>query len=687
MKKIKSFSAFESLETSMKYLRGYKYFRDYRPLKEEFISKFIRTISGKNTERINQIRLYLEQISEIYSQTVTVDFGGVSKEFKEKTFDEIWSLSNEAGDLRALDEGGKNLIKNMISILKVGDNDSLSTGGSKINTELEFIKSLDEDEYLNFKAQIEKVVREFNKIKYKIIEGAWIKNLEKITEQKSKALAEAKRILSIIKSKEIFYYYSGMRQSDKSSFSGKNPFESEMIYKEFYKNPLSSLVKSMVLKLSKNKKGEDSKVCEFDLSVYKYPEAYYEEYGIDYISKYIGEDILNKKIGDLENFKKLIREVEEIKPILEEFYKKLDTLSTSLENLRKGQFTPGFSNRDKWGGYDMSEGLGKYLDSYYLRRSLTEGKQKKLSELLRDLKTTLGSDYKNSEGDSSHEGNLPPIFRASFEISYHSLTLDVNTNPDYTGIFARYGVDNEMKLEPLQLIESINKFKVNHESKTVKEILKACGDEFPEKDLLTVVESDKDSRSFMNKTCGNVLYHGSIHYRLDKPGEIEKLIYKRSPYVERYAGLGVYCTTYMSAACQYQYLRGTTGGMHSRLPESIRNAFSTANSDYFPCIYKFTLKPGSKFEFLSDTNMDRNQFDKLKKIGLQGIHSGPQRVSGGETQETCIVDPECIIKIEKLNPSEILALDDNLWRSGVDDFTKEEFMTWYKNMIQKRKDN
>lgn len=661
----------------MKYLKGYKYFRDYE-IKEEFISKFIRTISGKNTERINQIRLFLEQISEIYSKTVTVDFGGVSKEFKEKTFDEIWSLSNEAGDLRALNEGGKNLIKNMISILKSGNNEGLSTAGSKINTELEFIKSLDEDEYLNFKAQIEKVVGEFNKIKYKIIEGAWIKNLEKITEQKSKALEEAMRILSIIKSKEIFYYYSGMRQSDKSSYSEKNPFESEMKYKEYYNSPLSSLVKSLVLKLGKNKKGKDLKVCDYDLGVYSDPTTYYEEYGTDYISKYIGEDILNKKIGDLENFKKLIREVEEIKPILVEFYEKLETLSTSLEKLKSATTTPGFSNRNIW-GYDMSGEFGRYLDSYYLRSSLT--KQKKLSELLKDLETTLRSDYRDI-----YEGNLPSIFRASFSISNRSLTRDINTNPDYNGIFARYGVDNEMNLEPLQLIESIRKFKMAHESKTVKEILEACGDKFPEKDLLTVVESDKDPRSFRGYTCGNVLYHGSIHYRLDRPGEIEKLIYKRSPYIERYAGLGVYCSTFMSSACQYQYLRGTSGGMVTKLEDRIRDAFSTANSDYFPCIYKFTLKPGSKFELLSDTKMERDQFDKLKKIGLQGIHSGSNRVSGGETQETCIIDPECIIKIEKLKPSEILAIDNDLWSGGVqNDFTKEEFKKWYSNMIEKRK--
>lgn len=668
----------------MKYLKEYKYFRDYE-IKEEFISKFIRNISGKNTERINQIRLVLERISEIYSQTVTVDFGGVSKEFKEKTFDEIWALSNEAGNLRALNEGGKNLIKNMISILKSGDNEGLSTAGSEINTALEFIKSLNEDKYLNLKAQIEKVVSEFNENKSKIIEGSWIKNLEKITEQKSKAVEEAMRILPIIKSKEIFYYYSGVSLSDtqpqnmkilhgRSSYSGKNPFESEMKMKS-----LSSLVKSLVLKLSKNEKGKDSKVCERDLDVYSNSEAYYEEYGIDYISEYIGEDILNKKIGDLENFKKLIGEVEEIKPILEEFYGKLETLSTSLEKLKSATTTRGFSNREIW-SYDMSRELGSYLDSYYLISKLEQ--QKKLSELVKVLKTTLRSGY----GDKV-EYYLPLIFQASFEISNRSTTLDINTNRDYNGIFARYGVDNEMNLEPLQLIESIRKFKIAHESKTVKEILEACGDKFPEKDLLTVVESDGDQRSFRDYTCGNVLYHGSIHYRLDRPGEIEKLIYKKGPYIERFGGLGVYCTTFMSSACQYQYLRGRDGGINTKLPDRIRNAFSTANSDYFPCIYKFTLKPGSKFELLSDTTMERHQFDKLKKIGLQGIHSGSERVSGGDTQETCIIDPECIIKIEKLKPAEILAIDDNLWRRGVEGnkLTKEEFMKWYSNMIEKRK--
>ena len=59
-------------------------------------------------------------------------------------------------------------------------------------------------------------------------------------------------------------------------------------------------------------------------------------------------------------------------------------------------------------------------------------------------------------------------------------------------------------------------------------------------------------------------------------------------------------------------------------------------------------------------------------------------VSGGNTQETCIIDPECIIKVEKLKPSDVIGLDDTLWSRG-SDLTKKDFIDWYKELIDKRK--
>jgi hypothetical protein len=84
--------------------------------------------------------------------------------------------------------------------------------------------------------------------------------------------------------------------------------------------------------------------------------------------------------------------------------------------------------------------------------------------------------------------------------------------------------------------------------------------------------------------------------------------------------------------------------------------------------------------------MEDDEFYNLQKIGLQGIHSGWNEVSGGETQETCIIDPECILKVEKLKPSEILNIDDDLWNRG-SDFEKDTFIKWYRDLINQRKDN
>ena len=292
----------------------------------------------------------------------------------------------------------------------------------------------------------------------------------------------------------------------------------------------------------------------------------------------------------------------------------------------------------------------------------------------------LKSSLESSEDDfykNYNIHNVPGILRKEFVYT------------DYQNIFCfREGKDQTAFFFPLDLIKLIEDFKRSYESKTVKEILSAGGEKFAKMDTLVVTESDSPNtwREGDTLNCGNILYHGSIHYRLDRPGEIEKLIYKRSPYKQRYAGKGVYCTVYPSAACQYQYLRGTTGGMMNQLPEEIRKQFLIPNSDYFPCIYKFTLKPGSKFEFKSDTTMEDDEFYNLQKIGLQGIHSGWNEVQGGQTQETCIIDPECILKVEKLKPSEILNIDDNLWNRG-SDLEKETFIKWYKDLINQRKDS
>ena len=637
----------------MKYVKDYKYFLNRRPIQEEFVSKLFRNISGKNKERIGEIKNLCNELSSIYFDVVeTGDFGDVNKELKEKEFINIWSLLIDKNDIvssLAGVEDGLNFIKNIISILKIGKDHMSVSAGNRLNTQLDFIKSLDENQYLQFKDRLNKLVGKTQNEKETVVRYAFIKNLEKIVEQKSKALTEANRIFHILKSKELFYYY--------------NQINLELDKGRWYKDHVARFVKSLVLKLDKNKEGKETKVCDRNLDGYAeyainsvYNWSYDDEYGLDYFDKKIGKETLDKKVNELENFKKLIAEIEEIKPILKEFYDKLDYLAQSIKSLKS---TPP-----------------KFFNDYYLRKYLESGsnldrpEESKLKNLLENLKNELKSAY----GDTSM--SVPGVLRTDFLYTSDEKIFNIREGKEY--IF----------FNPQGLINLIDKFKKSYESKTIKEVLIEADEKFSSVDLLEVTESDSPNTWWKDekKVCGNILYHGSIHYRLDQPGEIEKLIYKRSPYQQRYAGKGVYCTVYPSAACQYQYLRGTTGGMMNQLPDSIRDQFLIPNSDYFPCIYKFTLKPGSKFEFKSDTTMEDDEFYNLKKIGIQGIHSGWNEVSGGQTQETCIIDPECILKVEKLKPSEILNIDDTLWNRG-SNFEKETFIKWYKGLISKRKDS
>jgi hypothetical protein len=315
----------------MKYIKDYKYFLNRRPIQEEFISKLVRNISGKNKERISEIRSLCKEVQDLYFDTVTSqNFGDIDSPLKDKQFVKIYDTIIDKSSLTPDLAGGKegvSFIKNLIPILKKGEEEISSVTIRSLDTELDFIKSLDDEPYLEFKKTLEKVIKELKKEKGTVVIYAFIENLEKIAEQKSKALNESLRILSILKSKETFYYYSqiGLKFDDGT----------------WYKDPVARFVKSLVLKLNKNKEGEETKVCDRNLYAYGYFSinsttswSYDDEYGIDYFDKKIGAETLDKKVGELENFKKLMSEVEEIKPIIKEFYLKLDTLKEKIKKYR-----------------------------------------------------------------------------------------------------------------------------------------------------------------------------------------------------------------------------------------------------------------------------------------------------------------------------------------------------------------
>jgi hypothetical protein len=198
---------------------------------------------------------------------------------------------------------------------------------------------------------------------------------------------------------------------------------------------------------------------------------------------------------------------------------------------------------------------------------------------------------------------------------------------------------------------------------------------FGEVETVTLEDSDEKVATRSEDgdlVCGNKLYFGNIHadINLDNIDMYLKRIGGR--YEPRESGKAIYCATYVSAAAQYAQHR--TNGVNK--PE-IRTAMSTKGSAWSPTIYKLTIKPGTKFQHKSDTNMDSDEAKNLLKIGLAGIHSGNNRVGGGDTQESAIVDSSCILSVEKLTLADLEAIPENEWSRG-SDVGKQESIDFFK---------
>ena len=648
---------------------SYNEFRQSRVIKEEFIAKAWRNLTGENKKRIEEVRSICLGILKAYFDIVmTEDVGDINAELKYPYFLGAYKRIVELATLGNVPEQKEvyDFVKNLMNRLGESKSDDYNIKSSVLDTlDLDFVKSLDNEKkrtiskfgYEDLIELLNNILEEVKKCGTYVYEKAFIKNYENILEQKIKLLDEVARLKEVIKSKKLFYYYSNI----------------DLILDEerqsWYVSHVARFVKSLVLPLSREENGKTTDICDDNLIGYYYgiigsenTWSYDDEYGIEYLDK-LDKDILEKKVSELERFKELMSEVNELKSIFEEFYKKLDYLEKRIEkanNTKEGR--PSFvGNTNIYRIYDIFE----------TNRNDTA----RISELRDKIK------YKIKEINIKDSSIINPYNLYTGSDGLFVFNYDTGPRGNYGG-----GTDF-FYLVPKDRIELFERFSKEYSSQEIKRVLSAGDDKFSTIPMIIIQDREDPRISFEDgkRYSGNILYHGSIHYRLDQPGEIEKLIYKRSPYKTRYAGLGVYCTIYASAACQYAHLRGTTGAISSAsVPDSIKAEYLRSGSDYFPTIYKFTLKPGSKFEYLKDTTMESDEFHNLKKIGLQGIHSGTDEVSGGNTQETCIIDPECIIKVEKLKPSDVIGLDDTLWSRG-SDLTKKDFIDWYKDLIDKRK--
>lgn len=159
---------------------------------------------------------------------------------------------------------------------------------------------------------------------------------------------------------------------------------------------------------------------------------------------------------------------------------------------------------------------------------------------------------------------------------------------------------------------------------------------------------------------------------------MDDYINKRGRFRETHAGKALYCTTHPSAAAQYAHLR------------TLKTLNFLKLDQHAPTVYKLTIKPGSKFSevYKGDQVMEDSEIEQLKKLGLIGIHSGNNKVIGGNTQETTIIDSKSINKIEKMSISELEEISDTDWSIGSESPKKkilDDIKEWNKPYLEAQK--
>jgi hypothetical protein len=678
-------------------LDRYEQFSNNRILKEEFIGKLWRDITGKNKDRIQECRSDIDSIlNELKKKKdffYTHRYLFKEYPFSEISIDTVRNLNFSDYAKRIINESVDKLT---IEVKKNYPNGSCYTEIERFfkeifielfekniyliaNNQIEFTKKYDSEEYSIFVTYINKIIysldssdklltpnvpfqtyssnldRNFiysmvSKIEEEFLTDLIIHILKESNQIKSKFL----NIYHQIKEQyeNLFYYLQILTKGD--------------IKDGEYDYTLSNFLKSLVLRL--RQKNHKYIITKNELNDYLYVEgitndsntSYTGEYGVNFLDK-IKIDLTKTKVSDLESFKSL---KESIKGL--EKFTKLD------ENIKNfNQIIEDISSYISKVNYNLQNKFPNLLKKIIENNIVLHTK-----ELIWDIK---GGKI-NIDSLKQLKNDYTEIVGKEAEY-YEDITLKKLNKQQDTWIY----IDFQSIIRNFQLFES------DYGNSIIQDLLLKSGRQFKGINTIKIVEKDTTNIWWEDEQLlgGNILYHGSIHYNLDKPGEIRKLIYKNSPYKMGYSEYGMYLTNLLSSAAHYQYLRATQGTVRGGgLSDQIKQAFETPNSEYFPTIYRITLKPGVVFEYKpqGDTSCDWDELNHYRNIGSAGFHSGNSDVGGGDTVEVTIVDENSIIKVEKVKPSEILNLDDDIWNRGSKQLSKDEFLKWYKDLIQKRKE-
>ncbi len=554
----------------MKRIRSYNQFRDSRPIKEEFIGKMLRNLTGKNAKRIDLIKRYLlidSRVSELRELVNTLP-GILDKEVFITNFKNRW---NKLVELKRLPTSVEYLFKTLFDI-KIDD---------KMDEEIDKIGKIsdyDSSEWERCELELPRlklpdVANVFNQIKLESLN----KYSEELKSNKESLKSLDSSISSSINSSVLYW---GDFLDSKCAYEYRDTSSQDFI---------SPFVKSLCLRLDNQFFYE----YNYTLSSLEYDslsDNYIKQYGVDFVKKF--DQFLDKKVIELPEFISIENCLNDISKKLEERDNKIKEQNLKVDKFRK------ILEDDKSSRLDMIS------ETWNL--SIAENKSFKLEKELK--------------------------------------------NPD-----------NQRSVTYLNLYEVIDGFKwlrSKISDKTVKEITEDSkfGDKgFGNQKTIIVQESDSKSLKYEDgKTyCGNVFYIGVIFPDLTIE-QMSDYINKRGRFRETHSGKALYCTTHPSAAAQYAWLRTDQTKEFLKLDQ------------YAPTVYKLIIKPGSKFleVYKGDTSIEPSEIEQLKRLGLIGLHSGNNEVMGGNTQETTIIDPNCIDKIEKMSISELEAISDTDWRSG-----------------------
>lgn len=544
-------------------LKRYSDFAETRMVKEEFIGKLWRGMTGENSERIKSFADLLNKIKEEvknkFSEKLNqYGFSETEKEDAKKSLLDKWKEFVRIPSLTSIAIGDSTL-SNLLYYLMIKDD---------VSSELESLKDLDGDRFKKYYDALSSFFGELDSTIKSLFNQAFdSKNMgEILSRRKDDILGElAKLKETILKvpeiGKSIKYWKEGLIGLEKKD--------------------ISTLVRSLCVQLPEYEK--------YDHRSESIANKYAREFGIGYKDRF--KDFLDMKVSELPKYKELSLEIELIKRYLEECKKKEREVYSKNEIYRK---MTGFSIAPET-DHDRYWKLGY--------KEASDIFDKEFQNLDCEEKVVKGFDFLKEFSEMS--------------------VRDIINNTE----FGTTGLGN---LNLVILEDSDRKIAVQA----------------------------KDDENGKYLTCGNILYFGSIRSNLSLDN-IEKYM-KKIGHVVRESGAGaLYCTTYPSAAVQYAWLR----------TEQVKNtsrgeAIKKKESGYYPTIYKITLKPGSKFLHESDTDISRDEIEKYLKMGLMGIHSGNDEVGGGNTQESAIVNSECIKNVEKVSIEEIESISDEDWSKG-----------------------